>query len=189
MHRLLIIAYLVLLIGCKSDYTNYYYGKQNFRTFFCSWKHYIVIEDKADSLQVWNLDNECNAGYWSTENITIPRKEGKYGYLNIEKITNRKITLSYDRGHEKVNFTLTRRTKKEESIKVININQMLAIDSEFEQYIQSVAKTAEKNTRYLTENYVADKNASLLDPKEFNKYYREKKQKVAETIIKQLETK
>ena len=179
----------VLLAGCDSNYTDYYYGKRSFRTFFCPWEHYMVAEDKGDSLLLWNLDDECNAGYWSQENVLIPKKEGKYGDLEVKKITNIKLTLSYDRGYEKVNFTLTRRGKKEDAIKVINIIQMSIIDSAMEQYIQSNGKKVDKNMLYLTENYVADDKAGLLDPNEFRKYYREKKEKVAEKIIKELETK
>ena len=73
-----------------------------------------------------------------------------------------------------------------EAEKLINITQMLAIDSALEQYIQSAAKNAQKNNLYLTQNSKADEKAGLLDPNEFYKYYRAKKQKVAKRIIEQL---
>lgn len=188
MIRPLLIIYFGLLIGCTDSHTKYYYGEKKFRGFPCSWDHYIVIEDKGDSFRVWNLDDECNAGYWSTGNMTIPKIEGLYGDLNIKKITEGKINVIYDRRYEKVDFTLTRARNKHDAIRVVNITQMLNIDSELEQYIQANAKNAKKANLYLTQNYTADDKAGELDPNEFHIYYRAKKEKVAATIIKQLAT-
>ena len=189
MRRVLLIIYLGLTIGCNTEYTQYYYGEKSFRSLPCYWKHSIAVEDQGDSIKVWNLDDECNAGYWSIPNITIPKAVGTYGDLQIKKITDRKIDLTYDRGYEKVNFTLTRTRNKHEAEKLINITQMLSIDSAFEQHIQSTAKNAQKNNLYLTEDYTADEKAGLLDPNEFYKYYKAKKEKVAEKVIEQLQRK
>ena len=186
---LLIILCTGLLIGCDSNHSPYFYGEKSFRSFPCYWKHSIVVEDRGDSLRIWNVDDECNAGYWSTGNIAIPKAVGTYGDLQIKKITDRKIDLVYDRGYEKVNFTLTRTRNKHEAEKLINITQMLTIDSALERYIQSTAKNAQRNNLYLTENSKADEKAGVLDPNEFYKYYKEKKDKVAEKIIEQLEKK
>ena len=186
MRSLILLILLGLLIGCNTEYTQYYYGAKNLRGFPCFWKHHIVAEDQGDSIKIWNLDDECNAGYWSSGNITIPKTKGTYGDLKIKKITDRKIDLAYDRGYETVNFTLTRTSNQHEAEKLINITQMLAIDSALEQYIQHTAKNAQKNNLYLTQNSKADEKAGLLDPNEFYKYYRAKKQKVAKRIIEQL---
>src|SRR5688572_6039962 len=114
MNRLALLILLGLLSACTADHTNYYYGKKNLRWFICGWDHHIVIEDLGDSLQIWNLDDECNAGYWTTDNTTIPKKVGRFGRIKIEKITGKEIELRLDRGHE-VDFNLSRQTSPQKS--------------------------------------------------------------------------
>jgi hypothetical protein len=186
MRKYFIILLVVSFLGCNSENTNYYYGKENFRTFLCSWDHYIVVEDLGDSLQIWNLDDECNAGYWTTENMTINKAPGKHGKISITSINENKINLILDRGHEKVDFELIRQSKNKKVFRVINIVQMLKLDDQMEKYIKSNSTNAEKNTVYLTENYIADSMAEKLTPKEFYEYYSIKKKAKAEEIIKEL---
>jgi hypothetical protein len=186
MRKFIIILTLIPLLSCNSEYNHYYYGKENFRAFLCSWDHFIVVKDLGDSLQIWHLDDECNAGYWSTDDTIIQKLSGDYGKVAITSIEDNKINLKYDRGHEIVEFELSRQTKTGRSYRVINIVQMLEIDEEMEQFIQSNSTNAEKSTLYLTENYIADDKVEIMNPNEFYKYYRNKKKAKADEVINEL---
>ena len=111
-----VIVGFTLLIGCSnaSDYNSYYYGKENFR-FLCEWDHHIVAEDLGDSLQIWNLDDECNAGYWSTSNMRIPKRTGIFDDVEVTSISFKEIELKLNRGHEVVSFDLSRQKSVQKS--------------------------------------------------------------------------
>jgi len=186
MKKYIIILTLIPLLSCNSKYNEYYYGKEIFRAFLCSWDHYIVAKDLGDSIQIWNLDDECNAGYGSTNDTIIQKLPGDYGIVAITSIEDNKINIKYKRGHEIVDFALKRQSKTSKSFKVINITQMLEIDEEMELYIQANSTNAERNTLYLTENYIADEKVEIMNPDEFYKYYRNKKKAKADEIINEL---
>jgi hypothetical protein len=187
MKRLSHLFFLGLLISCTTEYNNYYYGKENLRWFICGWDHYIVIEDLGDSLQIWNLGDECNYGYGWTDSRKIPKTTGEFAKIEITKITERKIELGLDRGHEVVDFKLSRQTSNEKVFRIINIVQMLRTDKDMEDYIHEKSDKAKPNTNYLFQNYKANEKVEELSPEEFSAYYREKKLLEAQRIVKELE--
>src|SRR5690348_14681577 len=88
---------LGFLFACTTDYNDYYYGKESRRWFICKWDHYVVVKDLGDSLQIWNLDDECNSGYGSTEIIKVVKKAGAFGQtkrfkkIEIKNIYDKRI--------------------------------------------------------------------------------------------------
>lgn len=190
-NRYAIVLLLFLpLIACKDPvYTKYYYGKENRRSFICGWDHYIVVEHLGDSLQIWNLDDECNAGYWSTDNIKIKKAEGTYGNIIVKSIEEKNIFMNLRNGRGFEEYKLSRQEKNEDAYRVINIIQMLQIDEEVEAYIQSNSSNAEKHTNYLPIEYyqeIQSGKVEKLTPQDFKEYYKLKRIKLAEKEIEEL---
>jgi hypothetical protein len=180
------------LFACTTDYNDYYYGKENRRWFICGWDHHIVIKDLSDSLQIWNLDDECNSGYGSTEIINVVKKAGAFGQtkrfkkIQIKKISDKRIELELNSGGQIVEFSLSRQSSNQKAFRVINIIQMLKIDREMENYIHANSTKAKDNHEYLFQNYRADDKVEVLNPDDFSTYYREKQLMQAQAIVKKL---
>lgn len=183
---------LGVLFACTTDYSDYYYGKENRRWFICGWDHHVVVKDLSDSLQIWNLDDECNSGFGSAEIIKVVKKAGAFGQtkrfnkIKIKKISNKKIELELNSGGQIIDFSLSRQTNTQKAFRVINILQMLEIDREMENYIHANSTKAKDNHEYLFQNYRADEKVEILSPDRFSTYYREKQMIQALTIVKKL---
>lgn len=179
-----VMVLTVLLMACSRDYNNYYYGKENFRSFPCSWNQHMVAEDVGDSLQIWSLGDECNFGYSATHNVRIPKRKGSYGTIDIVSISDTEIkAVIYVNQEDK--FTLHRQTSVQKPFWVINILQSIEIDRQLEEYIDQSTNDG-PNSDHLNAAGGPDERVEELDPREFYNYYRNKRLIEAERAIKEI---
>jgi predicted transcriptional regulator len=190
---LITLGYLLLTSSCSTEYSEYYYDKENLHWFICSQDHYIVAKDLGDTLQIWNLTHQCNSGYGAAEDIKIPKKVGALGetknfkfQMEITKLTDRRIEIKLNRGGQIIDFNLSRQTRKGDAFRVINIIQMLKVDIEMEKFVHANSPHAKENHEYVFKGYVVDENVETMDPEKFHKYYRTKQWLKTQTILKEL---
>jgi hypothetical protein len=87
--RLLII--LFFWTSCSKTSDKYFIGKQSKLLGFAG-ADYILAEKKGDSLQVWFITDDINAGYFERfDSETLAYKLGEGKHFSIKKITNDKI--------------------------------------------------------------------------------------------------
>ena len=86
-----ILLLLIFCVSCNAVSDKYFIGKKS-KLLGLAGADYILAEKKGDSLQVWFITDDINAGYFERyDNETLPYKTVKGKNFSIEKITNSKI--------------------------------------------------------------------------------------------------
>jgi len=181
----LLATALCLISGCTKSYKSNYYLADEKEGIIYTRHHYTLIEKAGDSLKVWHLNFDYNAGYYNWPNPEIvASRTGKFRTIEIYSIDESHIECTrWYEGYKGEFFRLKRQNSSKKPHWIINMVQALEIDKKFNGYIRANSKNARPSTAYVGNDYIPDPNCDKMNPQEFNRYYTNKIKADADSVI------
>jgi hypothetical protein len=180
------VMLLTVVISCERPNSEYYLSHQKLGTPFNRRHHYRLFKNEGDSMRIWILNHDYNAGYFSwKKTFAVPKKVGKFGIIEFTDLQENSITCEITEDGTERNLGKIYLVDKQDAYEILSILKMLQINYQMEKYVRETAKCAKPNTLYFTSNYSADEKCSELNPSDFEVYYSKKmKEKALEAIGK-----